>query len=171
MEWETIRIGAIALAGLGLVVGGLVWGWLRGPLIVALALLTLAATAVVVLLVVGGFALESAGGGAMLLFVIPAGLLAVLAGMALMVVWGSLPVRGATPAQVERAGREAMGQWQADLEADLQRREAQLQSRWMLPGKRRALEAQLRERRLIYAQIAKARRGDEGADGQGAASS
>jgi hypothetical protein len=67
---------------------------------------------------------------------------------------------------VERAGREAMGQWQADLEADLQRREAQLQSRWMLPGKRRELEAQLRERRLLYSQMENAVRG--AAKGQGA---
>jgi hypothetical protein len=142
---------------LALAAGGLVWGWLRGPLIVALALVTLAASAVAVLLVVGGFALEDRGGGVMLLFVIPAGLLALLAGLALMTVWGSLPARGATPAQVERAGREAMDQWQADLDADLQAREAQLRSRWMLPGKRRALEAQLRERRLLQAELARAK--------------
>lgn len=156
---------------LALAAGGLLWGWLRGPLIVALALLTSAASVVVVLLVVGGFALESRGGGAMLLFVIPAGLLAVLAGMALMVVWGSLPMRGATPAQAERAGREAMAAWQADLEADLLRREAQLQSRWMLPGKRRALETQLRERTFLFAQLARERPSDGRADGQDDAAS
>lgn len=150
---------------LALAAGGLVWGWLRGPLIVALALVTLAASAVAVLLLVGGFALEDSGGGMMLLFVIPAGLVAVLAGMGLSVVWGSLPVRGATPAQVERAGREAMDQWQADLDADLQRREAQLQSRWMLPGKRRALEAQLRERRLLQAELARAKSPTAPSDG------
>lgn len=142
---------------LALAAGGLVWGWLRGPLIVALALVTLAASAVAVLLLVGGFALEDRGGGVMLLFVIPAGLVALLAGLGLSAVWGSLPVRGATPAQVERAGRVAMDQWQADLDADLLRREAQLQSRWMLPGKRRALEAQLRERRLLQAELARAK--------------
>jgi hypothetical protein len=58
-----------------------------------------------------------------------------------------------------------MDQWQADLDADLQRREAQLQSRWMLPGKRRALEAQLRERRLLQAELARAKSPTAPSDG------
>jgi len=152
---------AILLGLSALVAGGLAWGWLRGPLVVGLAVATLVFGAITLLLLVGGFGLDDRGGGVLLLFVIPAGLATVLAGLALATIWGSLPRAGIRPDEVERDGRNALAQWQADLEADLREREARLETAWMMPAKRRALEAELRRRRELYAELAGAqRRGD-----------
>lgn len=86
-----VIIGVVAIGA-----GAWRWGWLRGPLIVVLASVPFGASLVTAFLLYGGFAWADRGGGTLLLFVLPAGVLAWVAFAILGLVWrsGGTPVAG-----------------------------------------------------------------------------
>ncbi|MBP6597495.1 MAG: hypothetical protein KA196_08270 [Arenimonas sp.] len=81
--------GMAASLVVAVLAGGWRWGWLRGPMIVLLAAVAVASSLVTLFFLYGGFAWTSRGGGTLLLFVLPAAVLAWVAFAVLRVVWRS----------------------------------------------------------------------------------
>jgi hypothetical protein len=69
-----LLLGALVL--LAMAAGGWRWGWVRGPAMVLVALVAAVATFATAFFLYAGFAWTSRGGGTLLLFVLPAAVLA-----------------------------------------------------------------------------------------------
>ena len=146
--------------------GGWLLGWLRGPPIVLCGGVAVLASAVTLFLLYGGFAWSDKGGGAMLLFAVPAALVAALAWGGFMALWSSLPRRGVGKVQAAQSARRALDDWQQDMDLEIAALEAKLAG-WHFPAKRRRLETRLREQRALQAAMVDARKrtaADQGAE-------